>query len=265
VRYISGNRLGQLAAIVPGLAVLLVACGPQDHAPPPSEQSTTLDVEGRHARLPSATKTSAAEEGTLLIATRTSAPSYLGQVHVVVRDADGNVVAGADEERDAAAPVTAPGDLSLALPAASDYRIELEARTTDPKPSECQAVVAPIGVAAGASARLQVLSWQCGERTGYVPPSAESACYWLVDWLSVGQASAHVGDSVRLALQTSAKLTAAPAVHWAVEPASAGAFTDDASGETSFRCAASGSAVVSVTVTQGDCIEQLSQPLACAR
>jgi hypothetical protein len=264
VRYISGNQLGKLVAIVPSLAVL-VACGPQDHAPPPSEQATRLDVEGRHASLPTATKTSAGEEGTLLVATRTSAPSYLGQVHVVARDADGNIVAGADEERDTAATAGSPGDLSLALPVASDYRIELEARTTDPKPSECRAVVAPISVAAGASARLQVLSWHCGERTGYVPPSAESACYWLVDWLSVGQASALVGESVRLALRASAELATAPEVHWAVEPVSAGTFTDDASGETSFRCTASGLATLSVTVTQGDCVEQLSQPLACAR
>lgn len=267
MRYISDSQLGKVVALLPAIAAL-VACGSHDHAPPPDEQSTTLDVEthGRHGSLPTATASArSAGEGTLLIATRTSAPSYLGQVHVVARDAEGNVVAGADEEQDADAAGTAPGELPLALPSAADYSIELEARTTDPKPSECSAIVAPVSVTAGASARLQVLSWQCGERTGYVPPSADSTCYWLVDWLSVGQDSARVGEPVRLALQSSAQLAAAPQLRWAVEPASAGTFTDDGSGETTFRCAVSGSATLSVTVTQGDCVEQLSQPVACAR
>jgi hypothetical protein len=266
VRYISVKQLAKLGIAVPGIAVL-VACGPQDHPPAAHEQSTTLDVGGRARQpsLPTTTTPSAAAEGSLLIATRTSAPSYLGQVHVVARDADGKVVAGADEEQAVAATTTAPSDLSLALPAAADYRIELEARTIDPKPSECHGVVAPVSIAAGASARLQVLSWQCGERTGYVPPSADSACYWLVDWLSVGEAAPRGGEPVQLALQLSAELSAAPNVHWSAEPASAGTFTDDAASATSFSCAAEGPVTLSATVTQGDCVEQLTQPLACAR
>lgn len=250
------------------LASALIACGPQDRAAPAEDASASLDVDARrrtHVVDGNAT-TEARGTGMLVIATRTGAPSYLGSVHAVARDSAGEVVAGADEDANADVSGTARGELSLVLPADESISVSLEAKTTAPTPSVCHAEVAQILVEADASARLQVLSWQCGERMGYVPPTVTSDCYWLVDWMSVARAAANAGEAVSVRIARSAELEAAPSVSWQAEPAAAGRFLEPQAPETSFVCASGGGAVsLSATVTLGDCVERLQQPIACAQ
>lgn len=262
----SDARLKTLVAMP---LVALLACGPQDHPPPLDGAGVSVDT-SRRPHVTSADDDAQQErdvtgEGTLVVATRSSSvPSFLGSVHVVARDAAGRVVAGADEDESVQEPGLARGQLSLALPAGRSYRIELGARTTDPVPAECHAVVEPIAVEPDAEGHLQVLSWQCGERLGYVPPSVDSQCYWLARWMSVAQSAQAAGEPVAVWLQPSDGLTA-PRVRWSVAPASAGFFSDPTASSTTFICGDEGeSATLSVSIEQGACVERLTQAIACA-
>lgn len=266
MRYL--ERLLSVMAATP-LAVALVACGSHDHPAPADGANAGLDVDA--ARRTHVVDPSGLAEahgvGTLVIATSSGAPSYLSSVHAVARDSAGEIVAGADTDANTEtdADAIARGELSLLLPAGESIVVSLEAKTTDPEPSVCHAEIPELRVEADASARLQVLSWQCGERTGYVPPSSTSDCYWLVDWMSVARAAANVGEAVPVRVARSSELEDAPSVSWQVEPAAAGKFLKPQADETSFVCAAGGASVsLSATVALGDCVERLQQTIACS-
>jgi hypothetical protein len=249
------------------LAAALVACGAPDHAAPADDASASLDADtARRAHVVDAGATNAARAtGTLVIATRSEAPSYLGSVHAVARNSAGDVVAGADEDENADAAGTARGELSLSVPADESISISLEAKSTEQEPSVCHAEIAEVLVEADASARLQVLSWRCGERTGYVPPSTTSDCYWLVDWMSVARAAATAGEAIPVQVARATELEDTPSVVWQAEPVAAGQFLKPQSAETSFVCAPGGGSVsLSATVTLGDCVERLQQSIACS-
>jgi hypothetical protein len=249
------------------LLAALVACGAPDHAAPAEDAGASLDVDAaRRAHVVDAGATSAARPtGTLVIATRSEAPSYLGSVHAVARSSAGEVVAGADEDDNQDAAGAARGELSLSVPADESITISLEAKSTEQEPSVCRAEIAKVVVDADASARLQVLSWRCGKRTGYVPPSVTSDCYWLVDWMSVARAAATAGEAVPVQVARATDLEDTPSVVWQAEPVAAGEFLKPQAAETSFVCAPGGSSVsLSATVTLGDCIERLQQPIACS-
>lgn len=261
------GRFQSVTAIIP-LTAALTGCGAPDHAAPAEDASASLDVDAaRRAHVIDAGTTSAARAtGTLVIATRSEAPSYLGSVHAVARNSAGEVVAGADEdESTGAAAGAARGELSLSVPADESVSISLEAKSSEQEPSVCHAEIAKVVVDADASARLQVLSWRCGEHIGYVPPSVNSDCYWLVDWMSVARAAATAGEAIGVQVARATDLDGAPSVAWQAEPIAAGQFLKPQAAETSFVCAPGGGSVsLSATVTLGDCVERLQQAIACA-
>ena len=200
----------------------------------------------------------------MLISTRADAPSYLTSISAVARDREGKVLAGAETLQPSAGSIREASQLALALPAGERFGLELHARTSDPKPAECEASVGSLAVEAGASAQLRMLAWRCAERTGYVPPSVDATCYWLVDWLSVAQSDASVGVEVRTRVQPSPALEREPTILWAAEPASVGHFIQPSAADTSFVCDEGGREVIlHVRADTGDCAEQLSVPFFC--
>ncbi|HVY27801.1 MAG TPA: hypothetical protein VHB79_14700 [Polyangiaceae bacterium] len=248
------------------LAIALMACGAPEHAAPADDAGASIDVDAaRRAQVePSATRDARAT-GTLVIATRGEAPSYLGSVHAVARNGAGEVVAGADEDENADVAGTARGELSLNVPAGESISIRLEAKSTEQEPSVCHAEIEDVLVQGAATAYLQVLSWRCGERTGYVPPRATSDCYWLVDWMSVARAAATAGEAIPVRVARATDLDSAPSVVWQAQPSAAGQFLKPEAAETSFVCASgSGSVSLSVTVTLADCVERLEQAIGCS-
>ncbi|HYJ09287.1 MAG TPA: hypothetical protein VEX18_09760, partial [Polyangiaceae bacterium] len=125
-------------------ANLLFGCGAPEHFAPPPESSAS----GEAAPLEPEFATGETRErepamlgeGLLEIATRSSGPSFLGSTHCVVEDAEGRVVAGADEESGEGSE-SQVSQLSLLLPAGEAYTLRLTASIEDARSTICRATI----------------------------------------------------------------------------------------------------------------------------
>jgi hypothetical protein len=247
------------------LASALAGCGAEhDHYAPAgsSNAGQSLDAKDSGARLtPGGVTHGTSNVAKLVLSTRTSVESYLARVHAVVRDARGNVIAGAEEESSTTLGVV-PAELELELPAGDDYSLSLDASTTDAMPTTCHAEVASLSVAADSRARLQVFSWQCGDETGYVPTTPDADCYWLADWLFVSRTSAPVGEPINVA--AAGHDLAGQSVKFDWSASDAGRFMAPREARTTFVCDASAEALpLTVQLDGGDCRQALSQTVSC--
>jgi hypothetical protein len=247
------------------VSLVLVACGGDArYAPPLDPRGTNAQTEGeaeaeaQPARPGASERAPQAElEGVLdVIGDQPEVPSFLGALHAVAYDASGRVIGGADAES------TTGTRLSLVLPAGTGYRLELSSETLDAAHQRCRARIEPLRIAAGAVGRVQVLAWECGDRTGYVPRAVSSDCYWLADWAFVARISAPVGEviDVRAVRHDS---TASLAVHWSATSPNHGGFEDPEAAETSFRCGAKGALALTAAFTDGACEQRITQAVDC--
>jgi hypothetical protein len=192
----------------------------------------------------------------------TDVTSYLGSLHAIVESADGRVVGGADEEVAAPASATARG-LSLVLPAGDGYTVRLTAATADAQPTTCRASVAGLRVEAGATARAQIFSWDCGAVTGYVPSARDGDCPWLADWSFVTRTSAALGDLIAVGVAGHDLDGNLPVFTWST-PSTAGGFDDSTAAQTSFRCqAADDKLALTVALSAAGCEQRVTQTVSC--
>lgn len=195
--------------------------------------------------------------GRLEVRARTELVSYLGALHLVVTNAAGDVVGGVDEET---TEPSAHGSLLLEVPAARGYALHLTTSADDAQTTSCRAEIDPVDVEAGATARVQVYAWDCGERVGYVPEREAQSCYWLADWAFVGNTEALVGDEIAVAV-------VAPdgaRFHWSSASARLSSFADEAAASTVVSCAAAGDDLEFQVVVEGpDCQQLITQRVSC--
>jgi hypothetical protein len=255
------NRLLALS----GTAFLLgCSGGGESHAPAPSQSVPSLaaaqpgDTAAKAPWLRSATQ----GEGVLELVAATDVTSYLGSLHAVVENADGRVVGGADEEIATPASAAARG-LSLVLPAGDDYTVSLTAATADAQPTTCRALVAGLRVEAGATARAQIFSWNCGDVTGYVPSARDGDCLWLADWSFVTRTSAALGDLITVAAAGHDLGGRVPAFRWSTA-SDRGSFENPTVARTSFRCqVADEKLALTVALSAAGCEQRVTQTVSC--
>jgi len=198
-------------------------------------------------------------EAELLVRARTRVTSFLGTTHAVVEDAEGSIVAGADEDSSNPEP-SQESQLSLRLPAGSGYTLKLSATTSDEHPTTCRASVGPLSVRGGSTARVQVLAWDCGEKVGYVPETLENDCYWLADWAFVDRTSAAVGERIQGGVAASGSAR----YRWSSPAPELGDFTAQDAARINFRCEAPGEKLtLQVTLSEGGCEQHVTQTVSC--
>ena len=202
-------------------------------------------------------------EGTLEINAGSDVMSFLGAIHAVVTDASGEVLGGADEE--VANPELAQErNLRLVLPAGEGFKVSLSATTTDPQPSSCIATIAALDVVAGATARAQVFSWDCGGVSGYVPSSIASDCHWLADWTLVTRTSAAVGERIAVKAAARGLSSSAPRFRWEAPSDDVGSFDSPSEPSATFRCHAAAAAIpLTLSLSDGDCTQRVTQSVSC--
>ncbi|HEX2871876.1 MAG TPA: hypothetical protein VHP33_11480 [Polyangiaceae bacterium] len=221
---------------------------------------------------PAATRADPAPtEGTLEIDAGGDVMSFLGAIHAVVTDASGDVRGGADEE--AANPELAQErSLRVVLPAGEGLTVSLTATASALQPSTepsaalglCTARITALDVAAGATARAQVFSWDCGGVSGYVPSSAAADCYWLADWTLVTRTSAAVGERIAVKAAARGLNGNQPSFHWSAPNDDVGTFDSPSEPNAAFRCQAPSAAVpLSLSLSDGDCTQTVTQVVAC--
>ena len=247
-------------------SVFLFCCsgGAESYAPPPSQSAPSLAAAqpgaAAHAPRPASATPG---EGVLELVAATDVTSYLGSLHATVESADGRVVGGADEEVAVPASATARG-LSLVLPAGDDYTVSLTAATADAQPTTCRASVAGLRVEAGATARAQIFSWDCGDVTGYVPSAREGDCTWLADWSFVTRTSAALGDLITVSAAGHDLDGNLPDFTWSAASPDRGSFTKPAAAQTSFRCqAADEKLALTVALSAAGCEQRVTQTVSC--
>lgn len=198
-------------------------------------------------------------EAMLLVRTQTSVKSFLGGVHAVVEDAKGRVVAGADQET-SDPEGSQDGELRLQLPADSGYTLRLSAASADMPPTTCRTSVGPLSLVEGTAARVQILAWDCGDQTGYVPQVLTNDCYWLADWAFVGRTHAAVGEQIEGAVAARG-----PAKYrWSSVGPELGGFSAPEAAETAFRCEAPGDELtLEVLLSDADCQQRVTQTVSC--
>jgi hypothetical protein len=212
---------------------------------------------------PAADRADAATEGTLEINAGGDVTSFLGAIHAVVIDASGEVLGGADEE--VADPELAQErTLHLALPAGEGFTVSLTATTTDPRPSTCTASITALDITAGATARAQVFSWDCGGVSGYVPSSVTPDCYWLADWTLVTRTSAAVGDVIAVAAAARGLRGNQPSFNWSTPNDDLGSFDSRTARAANFRCQSPAVAIpLTLSLSDGDCTQHVTQTVSC--
>lgn len=253
-------------------AAFLFGCsgGVESYAPSAgSSPASPRASESLQEAAPAAYRADAAPtEGTLEISAGSGVMSFLGAIHAVVTDASGEVLGGADEE--VANPELAEErKLRLVLRAGAGFTVSLRATTTDPEPSAalggCTASIAGLDVAAGATARAQVFSWDCGGVSGYVPSSVAADCYWLADWTLVTRTSAAVGE--RIAIKAAARGLGGnqPSFAWSAPNDDVGSFDSSTEPNAAFRCQAPAAAIpLTLSLSDGDCTQRVTQTVSCA-
>ena len=246
-------------------AGFLVGCGglADPSAPAPSQAPPV--AAGQATETPSARPAAPAQgraEGMLEVSAGVNVKSFLGAIHAVVRDAAGQVVGGADEE--VADPEAArERSLALSLPAGDDFSVSLSATTADSQPTTCHASIGSLRIDAGATARVQVFSWDCGGVSGYVPALEQSDCYWLADWAFVTRTTAAVGELIGVSA-AARDLQGKPAqLSWSTTLPDHGTFTAPEAASTSFRCEAAGAIDLTALATDGDCAQAVTQTISC--
>jgi hypothetical protein len=198
-------------------------------------------------------------EAVLLVRTQTSVKSFLGAVHGVVEDAEGRVVAGADEES-SNPEANQNRELSLQLPAGSDYILKLSATSADANPTTCRTSVGPLSLVEGTAARVDVLAWDCGDQTGYVPQVVTNDCFGLADWAFVGRTRAAVGEQI----DSSVAARGPARYRWSSAAPELGSFSAPEAAQTAFRCEAPGDALpLEVVLEDATCQQRVTQTVSC--
>ncbi len=253
------------AALVAGLALVLVACGG-----PPARPDGYVSSEGRSTfvaapnggggRRPPTAR--ADDEAILEVDVGGNVPSYLSSVQAVVETSDGAVLGGAEQGGDGGDDQ--PLQLSLVLPAGVGYTLRLSATTADAQPTTCRANVGPLALEGGAVATVLVLAWECGPRTGYVPSMVGSECFWLADWSFVSRRSARVGQEIAVSASGHDAAGALAHFDWSTTTPGLGTFVEPGAAKTSFRCTAVGEGLsLTVTISDDECQKRLSHRISC--
>ena len=248
--------------------VFLLCCngGVEPYAPAPSDGAASVapgQASDVVAHAPQRSAAATRGEGWLELSAAADVTSYLGSLHAVVKDANGHVVGGADEEVAAPEAATVRG-LTLVLPAGDDYTVSLTAATTDAKPIACRATVVGLRIAAGSSARAQVFSWDCGGLSGYVPATLDGDCYWLADWSFVTRINAAIDELFDVGAAGHDLRGNVPTFSWSTASPDGGTFTDPAAARTSFRCRAADERLpLTVTLSTAGCEQQVTQTISC--
>lgn len=243
-------------------AAFLLCCGAADdpYAPAPSFRP---DAPGGSGRLnASAVAADAPFDSVLEISAGTNVRSFLGAIHAVVTNAAGEVVGGADEE--VANPALAQDrSLALVLPSGDGFNVRLSATTADSRPTICRAAIDSLRLEAGATARVQVFSWDCGGVSGYVPAVAQPDCYWLADYAFVTRTSAIVGELIGVRAAAHDAQGNPAQLSWSSTLPARGSFADPAAAHTSFRCEAAGNLDVIALANDGECTQAVTQTVSC--
>lgn len=245
------------------LSLAVFGCGgvAEDHAPALGEPDVA-DADGQIARPAGLPSSHALREGLLQVSTAGSVQSYLTSLHAVVANAEGVVVAGAEQGMDAPRAADAP-ELALLVPEGEGYELRLVASAEDDS-ATCRASVGPLRVEADAIADVQVLAWDCGGATGYVPTEPDAECFWLAEWSFVSRTSAEVGEDIRVAASGHEPDGKSARFAWTTSAPALGRFADPKAASTSFRCQAAGQALsLDLAVTDGACRRQLSHRISC--
>lgn len=246
-------------------AVFLLCCGGvADPAAPAPSQAPPIAA-GQGSATPGARAPEPAQErteGVLEISAGVNVKSFLGAIHAVVSNTAGQVVGGADEE--VANPELAQDrSLALSLPAGEGFSVSLSATTADSQPTTCRASIGSLRIDAGATARVQVFSWDCGGVSGYVPALQQGDCYWLADWAFVTRTTAAVGELIGVSA-AARDLQGKPAqLSWSTTLPDHGTFTAPEAATTSFRCEAAGAIDLTALATDGDCAQAVTQTISC--
>lgn len=206
-----------------------------------------------------------AGEGTLVITAGGSVESYLGSARAVVRDSEGTVVGGGEQDFDSGDARASVLELALLLPAGKGYTLSLSAQSADPEPSTCLASIGPFQIDGGALAKVQVLAWDCGETIGYLPSSGESDdCFWLGDWSFISRSAAPVGEDISVGAAGHGAEGKPASFDWSTASPGLGRFAAPHAAETSFRCQSPGEQQpLIVTIRDGACRRQLSHTVSC--
>ena len=249
-------------------AASLIGCGGgmEPYAPAGSEREPAPLEGGKSPSRALGQATAAASApaaGLLDVSTAAGVMSYLSAVHAVVRDAQNQVVGGADSEASGAPDDTAR-QLSLVLPAGSDYTLSLAATNDATAPAGCTASIGPLSIEGAATASVQVFAWHCGDVTGYVPSDASDAYPWLADWMFVTRTSAAIGELIGVSA-AGHDATGKPAQFtWSAAASAPGAFVEPTAATTSFRCQAAAEQIpLTVTLSDGVHTQQVTQTVAC--
>jgi len=248
--------------------VFLAGCGgvADPYAPAPDQALPVAAGQASEAEGPShggAPKPARVRtEGVLEISAGTNVKSFLGAIHAVVTDAAGQVVGGADEE--VANPELAQDrSLALSLPAGEGFSVSLSATTADSQPTTCRARIGSLRVEAGATARVQVFSWDCGGVSGYVPALEQPDCYWLADWSFVTRTRAAVGDLIGVSAAARDPSGNPTQVSWSTSSPARGIFATPEAATTSFRCTAAGDLDLTALANDGECAQAVTQTVSC--
>jgi hypothetical protein len=248
-------------------ATLLVACGsePDLHAPAADDGAPRAPELSRSRpsgtdEAPSSLAPLAPDEARLSITARSALRRQLDVIHYVVRSADGDVIAGGEDE--AAEGGAQDRSLSLVLPAGEGLELELTTTTRGAEDSTCSAAVGPIDITAGSNASYQVFVWRCDGAPGAEAPEPE--CYWLADWFGVTRTRAAVGERIGLSAAGHDAYGAPAEFAWSTPSPATGRFDDEHAAETSFRCAAESVALpLGLALSDGRCKKELSALVAC--
>lgn len=245
------------------LGLVAVGCGgsPGHHAPSLGDSDPTAS-DGEPPSSSHAAPRELLREGLLQVSTAGSVQSYLTSLRATVVSADGAVVAGVEQGMGTprAGDVS---ELSLLLPAGEGYELRLVAAAED-ESATCRATVGPLRVEADAIAEVQVLAWDCGGATGYVPTEPDDDCFWLAEWSSVSRTSALVGEDIRVAAAGHEPDGDRARFAWTTSAPALGRFAEPDAPSTSFRCQAEGDAVsLNLTVSDGSCRRELSHRISC--
>jgi hypothetical protein len=236
---------------------------PAGSSPTPAGGSSSLSASPEAAPPAAARADVGPTEGTLEIDAGGDVMTFLGAIHAVVTDASGEVRGGADEE--AANPELAQQrSLRLVLPAGEGFTVSLTATTSDPQPSTCTARITALDVAAGTTARARVFSWDCGGVSGYVPSSVAADCYWLADWTLVARTSAAVGERIDVKAAARGLSGNQPSFTWSAPNADVGSFDSPNEPNAAFHCQAAAAAIpLTLTLSDGDCTQRVTQTVSC--
>ncbi len=246
-------------------AAFLLCCGAGDDPYAPA-RSLSPPVPGGNGRLNGSAVAGVAADapfdGVLEISVGTNVKSFLGAIHAVVTNAAGEVVGGADEE--VSNPALAQDrSLALVLPSGDGFNVRLSATTADSRPTVCRAAIDSLRLEAGATARVQVFSWDCGGVSGYVPAVAQPDCYWLADYAFVTRTSAIVGALIGVRAAAHDAQGNPAQLSWSSTLPARGSFADPAAAQTSFRCEAAGNLDVIALANDGECTQAVTQTVSC--